>query len=151
MRWREPAHTLSCRPFSFVPSKAHKQQEDCTSPIHFGKNSVLNVTAGMITFNVPWFREKVKRKHFFLSTVLYVFYTQGQVKWPEVINVTALKDCCVITPQAPWWEFLNFFLPRGFTLQRKDWTWQESGQGPWALKRCLSSKHYHLVVLAVML
>lgn len=62
---------------------------------------MLNITAGMITFNVPWFREKVKRKHFFLSTVLYVFYTQGQVKWPEVINVTALKDCCVITPQAP--------------------------------------------------
>lgn len=72
------------------------------SPIHSGRNSVLKITAGMITFNVPQFREKVKRKHVFLSTVLYVFYTQGQVKWPEVINVAALKDCCIITLQAPW-------------------------------------------------
>lgn len=102
MRWREPVHTISCRPFSFVPSKAHKQQEDCTSPFHSGRNSVLKITTGMITFNVLQFREKVKRKHVFLSTVLYVFYAQGQVTCPEVINVTALKDCCIITPQAPW-------------------------------------------------
>jgi len=47
--------------------------------------------------NAPQFREKEKRRHVFLSTIPHASHTQGQAEWPEVINVTAFKDCCIVT------------------------------------------------------
>lgn len=47
--------------------------------------------------DVPHLREKEKRRYVLLSTILHASHTQAQAKWPEVINVTAFKNCCRIT------------------------------------------------------
>lgn len=71
--------------------------------------------------------ERKKREGMFSWAQFSMPHTQGQAKWPEVINVTAFKDCCIITTLTA--RVLKLlFSPKGFTRSRKDWARQESGQ-----------------------